>query len=54
MAGLQAGVTAVDANMLRRIRENVVRRTAVWIEMDGGRFEHLRQLRTAHGFSFDT
>jgi hypothetical protein len=54
MAGFRAGVTTFDTNMLRRIRENVVRRTAVWLEMDGGRFEHLLQLRTAHGFSFDT
>jgi hypothetical protein len=40
--------------MLRRIRKNAVRRTGVWLDMDGGRFEHLLQLRTAHGFSFDT
>jgi hypothetical protein len=38
---LQAGVTTVDAHMLRRVRENAVRRTAVCLEMDGGRFEHL-------------
>jgi hypothetical protein len=38
---LQAAVTTVDANMLRRVRENAVRRTAVCLEMDGGRLEHL-------------
>jgi hypothetical protein len=37
VARLQAAVTTVDANMLRRARENVVRCTAVSL----GRFEHL-------------
>jgi hypothetical protein len=41
VARLQAAVTMVDANMLRRVRENAVRRTAVYLEMDGGRFENL-------------
>jgi hypothetical protein len=36
MATLQAAVTTVDSNMLRRVREN-----AVCLEMDGGRFENL-------------
>jgi hypothetical protein len=31
----------VDANMLRRVLENAARRTAVCLEMDGGRFEQL-------------
>jgi hypothetical protein len=31
----------VDANMLRRVRQNAVRGTAVWFEVYGGRFEHL-------------
>jgi hypothetical protein len=38
---LQEAVTMVDANMLRRVRENAVRRTAVCLETDGGRFDHL-------------
>jgi hypothetical protein len=38
---LKAAVTTVDANMLRRVRENAVWRTAVCLEMDGGCFEHL-------------
>jgi hypothetical protein len=37
----QAAVTSVDASMLRHVRGNVVRPTAVCLEMDGGRFEHL-------------
>jgi hypothetical protein len=37
----QAAVTTVDANMLRRVRENAVRRTDVCLEMGGGRFENL-------------
>jgi hypothetical protein len=41
VARLQAAVTTVDANMLRRVPENAVRRTAVCLEMDGDRFEHL-------------
>jgi hypothetical protein len=41
VASLQETVTTVDANMLRRVRENAVRRTAVCLEMDRGRFEHL-------------
>jgi hypothetical protein len=38
---LQAAMTSVDANMLRRVRENVLRRSAVCLEMEGGRFERL-------------
>jgi hypothetical protein len=34
VARLQAAVTAVDANMLRRVRENTVWRTAVSLEID--------------------
>jgi hypothetical protein len=41
VARLQAAVTTVDENMLRCVRENAVRRTAVRLEMDGGRFEEL-------------
>jgi hypothetical protein len=41
VARLQAAVTTVDANMLGHIRENAVRHTAVCLEMDGRRFEHL-------------
>jgi hypothetical protein len=33
---LQATTTSVDANMLRRVRENVLRRSAVCLEMEGG------------------
>jgi hypothetical protein len=39
--GLQAAMTTVNAKMLRRVRENAMRRTAVCLGMDGGRFEHL-------------
>jgi hypothetical protein len=38
---LQAGVTTVDANMSRRVRENAARRNVACFEMDGGRFKHL-------------
>jgi hypothetical protein len=41
VARLQAAVTTVDANMLRRVRENAVRRTAICLQMDGGRFEYI-------------
>jgi hypothetical protein len=34
-------VTTVDASILRRVRENAVRLTAVGLEMDEGRSEHL-------------
>jgi hypothetical protein len=44
---LQAAVT-IDANMLRRVGENFVRRAAVCLEIDGGRFE----LRDAIGLMF--
>jgi exosortase/archaeosortase len=37
----QAAVTAVDASMLRHIRDIAVRPTAVCPEVDGGPFEHL-------------
>jgi hypothetical protein len=37
VARLQTAVTTADANMLRRVRENAVRRTAVCLEMDEGR-----------------
>jgi hypothetical protein len=39
VARLQATVAA--ANMLRRVLENSVQRTAVCLELDKGRFEHL-------------
>jgi hypothetical protein len=38
---LKRAVTTVDANMLRHVGEDAVRRTALCLEMDGGRFEHL-------------
>jgi hypothetical protein len=41
VARFKAAVTTVDGSMLRRVRENSVPRTAVCLEMDGGRFEHL-------------
>jgi hypothetical protein len=37
----QAAVTTVDANLLRRVGKNSVRSTAVWLEMDEGRFQNL-------------
>jgi hypothetical protein len=40
VARLQTVVTRVDANMLRYVRKDAVRRTSVCLEMDGGRFEH--------------
>jgi hypothetical protein len=39
VAKLQAAVTTVDANMLRYVRQNAARRTAVGLEIDGGRWE---------------
>jgi hypothetical protein len=41
VARLQAAVTKVDVNILRRVRENAVRRTAVCLEMDGDGFQYL-------------
>jgi hypothetical protein len=41
MARLQAPVTTVNANMLRRVQENAVLCTVVCLDMDGGCFEHL-------------
>jgi hypothetical protein len=32
---LQTSVTAVDANVLRRVRENAARRAAVYVETNG-------------------
>jgi hypothetical protein len=37
MARPEAPATAVHTNMLWRVRENSVERTAVWLEPDGGR-----------------
>jgi hypothetical protein len=37
---LQAAVTTVDANVLRRVRENAGRRAVVFLVMDRGHFEH--------------
>jgi hypothetical protein len=41
VAGFKAAETRVDDNMLKRVRDNAVRRTAVCLKMDGGRFEHM-------------
>jgi hypothetical protein len=41
----EAAVTAVDANMLRRVRDSSVPRTVVCLEMDGGRFKHFATKR---------
>jgi hypothetical protein len=41
MTSLQAVVTAVNANMLRRVRENAVWRATICLHIDGGRLEHL-------------
>jgi hypothetical protein len=54
VARLQAAVTTVDANMLRRVRENAVRRTAVCLIMDGGHFEHLCNYEAPMILSFDS
>jgi hypothetical protein len=40
VARLEAALKKIDANMLRHVRENAVRRTAVCLEMDGGHFEN--------------
>jgi hypothetical protein len=45
VARLQAAVITVDVKMLRHVRQNSVRRTAVCFEMDGGRFDHQLCLR---------
>jgi hypothetical protein len=39
VAGFKAAETRVDNNMLKLVRNKAVRRTAVCLEMDGGRFE---------------
>jgi hypothetical protein len=49
-----AAVTTVEANMLRRVRENAVRRTALCLEMDGGRLEHLLTTRRPWFWSFES
>jgi hypothetical protein len=49
--GLKHAVTTVDANMLEQVREHVMTRTDVWLEMDGGRFEHVLFLRATHGLT---
>jgi hypothetical protein len=41
MARPEAGVTVVDANMLRHVQENAVWFTTFCPEMDGGHFKHL-------------
>jgi hypothetical protein len=41
MAKFQTAVTAIDAYVLRRVRGNAVRRTALFLEMGAGRFKHL-------------
>jgi hypothetical protein len=38
LARTQAFVTMVDANMLRRVKQNAIRRIAVFLETDGGLF----------------
>jgi hypothetical protein len=40
-ARFRPDVTTVDANVLRRVQENAVRRTAVCIRTVGDRFEQL-------------
>jgi hypothetical protein len=40
-ARLQSAVTTAEANMLRHLLENAVRRTAVSFKMDGGRFKYI-------------
>jgi hypothetical protein len=41
VARLQAAMTTVDANMLRRVAENTVRRAAFCLETEGGRLDQL-------------
>jgi hypothetical protein len=41
VAIFKRAVTTVDANVLRRVGENAVRRTVLCLEMDGDRSEHL-------------
>jgi hypothetical protein len=48
-AGIQDAATAVLVNMLRRVRDNTVRRTAACLEMDEAHFERLLRLRGSHG-----
>jgi hypothetical protein len=42
-------VKTVDANVLRRVRENAVRPTAVSLEINGRFFGNLSQQRGVHG-----
>jgi hypothetical protein len=41
VARLQSDVATVEGNMLWHILENALRRTAICLEMDGGRFKYL-------------
>jgi hypothetical protein len=41
VAQLEAAVTTIDANMSGRVWENAVQRTAVCLEIEGGRFERV-------------
>jgi hypothetical protein len=45
VARIQAAVATADAETSRRVREKSVRRTAICLQTDGGRFEHLLYLR---------
>jgi hypothetical protein len=47
---LQAALTKVNGSVLKRVRENAVRRITVCLEMDRGRFENLLKLSGPHGF----
>jgi hypothetical protein len=54
VARLQAAVTRTDVNLLRCIRENVICRTAVSLQMDGGRLDHLSNYESPMVYSFDS
>jgi hypothetical protein len=49
VARLQTAVATADASALRRILENSLRCTTVWVEMDCSPSEHKLKLRGAHG-----
>jgi hypothetical protein len=44
----EGSLAVICSNMLRRVRENAMRCTAVCLEVDGGRYRHLRQQRGTH------
>jgi hypothetical protein len=52
VARFQAAMITAGAKMLRRVRQNSARRTAVCFEMDEGRYDHQLCLRGTRDLPF--